>query len=81
MTSPDKILNVSIGGFTTMRLELLKSASRDGGSQIPRSWNSNKAYAELVKEGLVTEEPAKNGLLRCWKITEAGRAALLAKES
>jgi len=75
------ILDTSIGGFTTLRLELLKSASREGGSQIPRSWNSNKAYAELVNEGLVTEEPAKNGLLRCWKITDAGRAALLGRNA
>jgi hypothetical protein len=76
MTDSARILNASIGGFTTMRQELLKSASRQGGSLIPRHWTSNKGYAELVNEGLVTEEPETNVLMRRWKITAAGRDVL-----
>lgn len=80
MTPPTKILDQSIGGFSTIRLEMLKNASREGGSSIPASWSSNKSYAELANEGLVAEHPAKNALLRCWKITDAGRAALREEE-
>lgn len=75
----NRILDASIGGFTTMRLEYLKNASREGGSSIPRRWRSNEDYAALAAEGLVAEAPARNALLRCWKITDAGKTMLAAQ--
>lgn len=75
--SPSEILDCSIGGFTAMRGELLKSASQEGGSKIPSRWSTNKLYAQLELDGLVTEgaEVAK-GSQRQWLITDAGRSVL-----
>lgn len=77
MKPASEILNVGIGGFTTMRLEYLKSASKEGGSRIPSLWSSNRCYEELVREGLVVEGPeTQPGWRRHWLITDAGRAYL-----
>lgn len=78
--TPTQVLDASIGGFTTMRLEYLKNASREGGSSIPWKWKSNDCYEQLAAEGLVSEVPVGNPFVRCWKITESG-AALLANKS
>lgn len=77
MRPASEILNCGIAGITTMRLEYLKSASKDGGSKIPSRWSSNRCYEELVKEGLVIEGPdTKPGWQRHWLITDAGRRYL-----
>jgi hypothetical protein len=77
MRPASEILDVGIGGFTTMRLEYLKSASKDGGSRIPSRWSSNRCYEELAREGLVIEGPeTKPGWQRQWLITDAGREVL-----
>lgn len=75
--TPAEILDVSIGGFTSMRLEYLKSVSKPNGSRIPSNWSSNRCYEELEREGWVTEgHDVTPGWQRQWFITEAGRAAL-----
>jgi len=77
MKPAGEILDVSIGGFTTMRLEYLRNASREGGSRIPSRWSSNRCFEELQREGFVTEGPeTQPGWRRQWLITDAGRAYL-----
>ncbi len=79
MKPTSELLNVSIGGFTTLRLEYLRNASRDGGSMIPSLWSSNRCFEELEREGLVTEGPGTQpGWRRQWLITDAGREMLTA---
>lgn len=68
-----KGLAVKIGS-STLRAELLKSAAKETGCRIPANWSSNKFYAELEAEGLVTE--GRNvipGWQKQWLITDAGR--------
>ena len=70
-------LNVRIAGGPTLRQELLKSAAKDTGCRIPANWSSNKFYAQLEAEGLVTEgRDVTPGWQRQWLITDAGRSAL-----
>jgi len=70
-------LDVKIAGGPTLRQELLKSAAKETGCKIPAKWSSNKFYAQLWKEGLVTEgRDVIPGWQRQWLITDAGRAAL-----
>lgn len=63
-------------GATTLYREMLKSASKDGGSTIPANWTSNKLRAEMEAKGWLTSETISNGWGIRWKITEAGREAL-----
>lgn len=75
--TPAEILDVSIGGFTSMRLQYLKNASKPNGSRIPSNWSSNRCYEELEREGFVIEgHDVTPGWQRQWLITDAGRAAL-----
>jgi hypothetical protein len=77
MKSAKEILDIRIGGKTTMRLEYLKSASKPNGSRIPSNWSSNRCYEELERDGLVIEgHDVTPGWQRQWLITDAGRAAL-----
>lgn len=72
-----EILDAKVGPATTMRLEYLKNASRDGGSYIPSLWSSNRSYEQLALEGLVVEGPrSQPGWSRHWLVTDAGRAHL-----
>lgn len=79
MKSASEILDVSIGGFTTMRNEFLQSAAKPNGAKIPRGWSSNRCYEELEREGLVLEI-LNTGCLgfqrRHWMITTVGRDVL-----
>ena|SRR5258707_1024396 len=69
-------MKIAAGG-PTLRQELLKSAAKERGCRIPANWSSNKSYAQLWKEGLVTEgRDVIPGWQRQWLITDAGRAAL-----
>lgn len=69
-----EILDVSIGGFTSMRLQYLKNASKPNGSRIPPSWSSNRCYEELEREGFVIEgHDVTPGWQRQWLITNVGR--------
>lgn len=77
MKPASEILDVSIGGFTSMRRQFLNNAAKEGGSRIPSLWSSNRCYEELVREGLVIEGPeTQPGWRRHWIITDAGRAYL-----
>jgi hypothetical protein len=81
MKPAKEVLDVSIGGFTTMRLEYLRNASREGGSRIPSLWSSNRCFEELQREGLVVEGPeTQPGLRRQWLITDAGRTYLFQQQ-
>jgi hypothetical protein len=78
MKSAKEILDVGIGGFTTMRMEFLRSAAKPNGALIPRNWTSNCCYEELERDGLVLEilNTERVSFHRHWVTTIAGRRAL-----
>ncbi len=75
--SAKELLDCNLGKFTTLRVELLKTAAKETGCHIPAIWSSNKCYAQLEADGLVTMgNDVTSNWQRHWVITEAGRAHL-----
>lgn len=64
-------------GSTTLYRENLKSCAKEGGSTIPSNWSSNSIRNEMEAKGWLTSEPVANGWSTRWRITDAGKAALL----
>ena len=71
-----EMLDVSLGGITTLRTELLFSASKNTGACIPDDWSSIALYAQLEKDGLTVETLDAPKGSRRWLITDAGSALL-----
>lgn len=78
MITAKEVLDARIGSFTSMRVQYLRNASREGGVRIPTRWSSNRSFEELEREGLVIEgnDVSMPGWQRQWLITGAGRIFL-----
>lgn len=78
MESGDGMLDAKIDSFTSMRIQYLRNASREGGARIPTAWASNQSFEELERKGLVTEgnDVSMPGWQRQWLITPKGRVFL-----